>query len=116
MEGIHIKDLKLEDLGGEVDVVVVDVSFISLSHVFQKAYDALAESGVIVALVKPQFEAGKEHIKKGVITDELVHRHVLEDVRTYAIDAGFKDLHSDISPIEGGDGNKEFLLYAVKKV
>ena len=76
----------------------------------------LADQGQVVALVKPQFEAGREQIgKNGIIRDAKVHQTVLDAVTTMAVEAGFSVLGLDFSPIQGGHGNIEFLAYLKKE-
>ncbi|CKN73034.1 hemolysin A [Streptococcus pneumoniae] len=76
----------------------------------------LADQGQVVALVKPQFEAGREQIgKNGIIRDAKIHQNVLESVTAMAVEAGFSVLGLDFSPIQGGHGNIEFLAYLKKE-
>lgn len=112
-EGTDIRKFTISE---PADLVVIDVSFISLSHVLGKAFECLKKGGVGVALVKPQFEVGMEMAKKfkGVITDESAQKEVLKNVKRYAKEAGFKVLADITSPIEGEKGNKEFLLHLKK--
>lgn len=109
-------DIRKFSVSNPVDLVVVDVSFISLSHVLSKATDCLKKSGDAVVLVKPQFEVGMKMAKKfkGVITDESAQKEVLKNVKRYAKEAGFKVIAEIISPIEGEKGNKEFLLHLIR--
>jgi len=99
---------------GIPDFVTIDVSFISLTLVLPRVSYLLDEfEGV--ALVKPQFEAGREHVgKKGVVKDAGVHRSVLQKVSTAAIDNGIAVLGLDYSPVKGPEGNIEYLLYFQK--
>ena len=94
-----------------MDLLVSDVSFISLKLVLPTAVALLKPRAVLALLVKPQFEAGRDHVKKGIVRDEAV-RTVCEDMRTYVESLGFTPLGLVPSPIEGGDGNPEFLLGA----
>ena len=92
------------------------MSFISLSLILPALHRVLANQGQVVALVKPQFEAGREQIgKNGIIRDAKVHQHVLESVTTMAVEEGFSVLGLDFSPIQGGHGNIEFLAYLKKE-
>ena len=93
----------------------IDVSFISLSLILPALYHILEEGGQVVALIKPQFEAGREQIgKKGIIKDKKVHLAVLETVTAFMLEAGFSVKGLDFSPIQGGHGNVEFLAFLEK--
>ena len=92
-----------------------DVSFISLRLILPPMYRCLAEGGRAVALVKPQFEAGRERLgKRGVVRDPAVHAAVLRDTAAFAAGLGFAVLGMDYSPITGPEGNLEFLLLLEK--
>jgi 23S rRNA (cytidine1920-2'-O)/16S rRNA (cytidine1409-2'-O)-methyltransferase len=102
----------LESLPEPVDLVTIDVSFISLRHILPAAAGWLRPGGRIVALIKPQFEAGRERVGKGgVIRDPEVHQAVLEDVIGWARSEGLRLLGLVRSPITGQAGNVEFLAY-----
>ncbi|MGT2832623.1 TlyA family RNA methyltransferase [Streptococcus halotolerans] len=93
----------------------IDVSFISLNLILPALANVLVDGGQVVALVKPQFEAGREQIgKNGIVKDKVVHEKVLEKVTTFAVDYGFTVKGLDFSPIQGGHGNIEFLAYMEK--
>ena len=93
----------------------IDVSFISLSLILPALQQVLAPGGRVVALIKPQFEAGREQIgKKGIIKDKKVHLAVLEKVASFMLEAGFSLKGLDFSPIQGGHGNVEFLAFLEK--
>ncbi len=99
---------------GLPEVAVIDVSFISLRLILPVVKTVLVPGGDVVALVKPQFEAGKEHVgKKGIVRDPRIHQDVLESIVRFACQQGFDVVHLSYSPITGGDGNIEFLLHAV---
>jgi 23S rRNA (cytidine1920-2'-O)/16S rRNA (cytidine1409-2'-O)-methyltransferase len=101
----------LEALPEPVGLVTIDVSFISLRLIFPTVINWLASFALVVALVKPQFEAGKAQVGKGgVVRERAVHRQVLEDVMAYAADIGLNTLGLIPSPITGPAGNYEFLL------
>lgn len=110
MERFNIRHLKREDLPEKPDLAVVDVSFISLSHVIP----ALASVGIleVLALVKPQFEAGKSEADKGsgVIRDPSIHRDVINDAIGYASAAGFRCIGVTFSPKPGPKGNIEYFI------
>ncbi len=112
MEGIHIKDVSKSDFKEKLDMIVVDVSFISLEKVLPKIKELLRKDGHLIALIKPQFEVGKDKIGKGVVTDPKLHASVAMRIESYTVELGFQILGVLASPILGGDGNKEFLIYA----
>jgi 23S rRNA (cytidine1920-2'-O)/16S rRNA (cytidine1409-2'-O)-methyltransferase len=102
----------LEDLPELVDLVVIDVSFISLSLILPVAKRLLTATGNCVPLVKPQFEAGRGEVGKGgVVRDPLIHRQVLEKTAAFAQENGFLVLGVTRSPIQGPAGNIEFLMH-----
>ncbi|MCH5323661.1 MAG: TlyA family RNA methyltransferase [Eubacterium sp.] len=111
MEKTDIRNAELP----QADFISVDVSFISLKLILPSAYRLLKENAALAALIKPQFEAGKSSLNKnGVVRDEKVHRRVCEEISAFAAEIGFNVIGVIPSPIEGGDGNREFLMYAVK--
>lgn len=102
----------LETLPEAVNLVVIDASFISLKLIFPVVVKWLTSPGQVIALVKPQFEAGKAQVGKGgVVRDVKIHRQVLEKIITYATQCGLSPLGLIPSPITGPAGNHEFLLY-----
>ena len=116
MERTNIRYVTTDDLGGEyIDFASIDVSFISLKLVLPVAYELLSEKGEIVALIKPQFEAGREQVgKKGVVRDKNVHFIVIRTVLDFAIETGFSVAGLSFSPIKGPEGNIEYLVYLKK--
>ena len=95
-----------------VDFIGIDVSFISLKLVLPSAYALLKDGGECVALIKPQFEAGKSHLSKhGRVRDSKVHKKVCDDISEFASTLGFERGEVISSPITGGDGNTEYLIY-----
>ncbi|WP_409270597.1 TlyA family RNA methyltransferase [Neobacillus sp. SCS-31] len=97
---------------GMPDFATIDVSFISLSLILPVLATLLVPSSDVIALVKPQFEAGREQVgKKGIVRDEKVHIAVLDKTIRFALDSGFNAIGLSWSPITGGDGNIEFLLH-----
>jgi 23S rRNA (cytidine1920-2'-O)/16S rRNA (cytidine1409-2'-O)-methyltransferase len=97
------------------DAASIDVSFISLKLILPVLYRFLEPGGDVVALVKPQFEAGKENVgKNGIVRDPDIHEAVLVDIGQFAVSIGFSLHGLDYSPITGGEGNIEFLLHARK--
>lgn len=115
LEGTDARSVTRESLGGAVDLAVTDVSFISLAKVLPAMAAVLGTGSAAVCLVKPQFEAGREHVgKRGVVKDPRVHRDVVERVEQAARAAGLAPHGLDYSPVTGPEGNIEYLLYAVK--
>ena len=115
MERTNIRYVTLEDIGEPLDFSSVDVAFISLRLVLPVAYNLLCDNGEVVALIKPQFEAGKEKVgKKGVVKDISVHKEVVSGIYDFAVDNGFGVLGLDYSPIKGPEGNIEYLIHLKK--
>jgi 23S rRNA (cytidine1920-2'-O)/16S rRNA (cytidine1409-2'-O)-methyltransferase len=112
MEGVHIKDVTKAHFKEKIDLVVVDVSFISLEKVLPSIKDLIKKKGVLIALIKPQFEVGKELIGKGIVTDPKLHAKVANRIEGVVHELGFHVEGVVASPILGGDGNREFLIYA----
>lgn len=114
LEGTNIKEIRIDEFE-KVDFISIDVSFISLTAVLDKAYELLKQNGEIVVLIKPQFEAGTEYINKnGVVKDKKVHLKVIEKVMLFASSLQFEILGLEYSPIKGPAGNIEYLLYLKK--
>jgi 23S rRNA (cytidine1920-2'-O)/16S rRNA (cytidine1409-2'-O)-methyltransferase len=111
MERTHILELPLAVLDPRPDMIVSDVSFISLTKVLPKIAEILPPHGFAVCLIKPQFEVGRDAIGKGVVRDPVLHDAVCERMRRQSGELGFSDIRIIPSPITGGDGNKEFLMY-----
>ena len=111
IEHFNARHLVLADLPGPVDLVVIDVSFISLRHIFPVVPPLLRPGADIVALVKPQFEAGRDEVRKGIIRDEAVHARVPAEVSAVATELGLARVSATPSPITGQKGNVEFLLH-----
>lgn len=96
----------------QVDFISIDVSFISLKLVLPSAFALLKDGGECVALIKPQFEAGKAHLSKnGIVRDTKVHKKVCDNIAEFASAVGFERSEIIPSPITGGDGNTEYLIY-----
>ena len=112
MERTNVRSL--QRLPQAVDIVTIDVAFISLRLVLPVVAGWLLAGGDVVALVKPQFEAGRQVVEKGVVRDPTVHRRVLEEVLACALDAGVAPQGLIRSPLQGPKGNIEFLLWARK--
>lgn len=115
MERTNIRYVTPENIGEAVDFASIDVSFISLRLVLPVLFELLKGSGEAVALIKPQFEAGREQVgKKGVVRDIKVHYAVIENILDFAKNAGFAVLGLSYSPIKGPEGNIEYLAYLKK--
>lgn len=116
MERTNIRNVTLADIGTEIDFASIDVAFISLAKVLPVAYELLKNNGEIVALIKPQFEAGKEFVgKKGVVRDPEVHENVITKVTNLAAELGFTALELTYSPVKGPEGNIEYLIWLTKE-
>ena len=117
MEKTNVRYLDTEAMGQNMDFISIDVSFISLKLVLPVAEKLLKEDGCMVALVKPQFEAGRSQVgKKGIVRDPAVHLEVLEKVRGFASECGLYPAGLDFSPVTGTGGNIEYLLFMKKKL
>lgn len=112
MEETDIRSLAGKRLEIRPDVVVIDVSFISLKHVLPAVLSFAASPMHLLALIKPQFEAERKHSKKGIIRDEAIHRAVCDDISEFAASLGCTDIKVFPSSITGGDGNVEFFIGA----
>lgn len=113
MERTNVRYVTPEQLGEPLDLSVIDVSFISLRIVLPVIKTFLKpQSGQVLCLIKPQFEAGKEKVgKKGVVRDPAVHKEVLDDFVCLAKETGFSILGLTFSPVKGPEGNIEFLAH-----
>lgn len=116
MEQYNFRYATVDDFtAGLPEFATIDVSFISLSLILPPLASLLSAGGQVVALIKPQFEAGREHIgKNGIVRDKAVHVQVLDKVMQFASEAGFSVRGLDFSPIQGGQGNIEFLVHLEK--
>jgi 23S rRNA (cytidine1920-2'-O)/16S rRNA (cytidine1409-2'-O)-methyltransferase len=114
VERTNVRDLVPGDLGPPFDVVVADLSFISLRTVLAPLLEQAAPAAHVVLLVKPQFEAGREEAARGrgVISDPAVWRRVLDEVLIALRAAGAAIMGAMVSPLTGADGNVEFLVHA----
>ena len=107
--------LTKEIVTDDIDFASIDVSFISLKKILPVLFDFLKDGGKTVALIKPQFEAGKDKVgKKGVVRDINTHKEVISSIVDFAFDTGFSVLGLDFSPIRGPEGNIEYLVYLSK--
>ena len=116
LERTNIRHLDNSLIKDPVNFISVDVSFISLKLVLPKVNELLTEDGDCVALIKPQFEAGREKVgKKGVVRDISVHKEVITNVFAFTRELGFKIVNLDYSPIKGPEGNIEYLMHIKKE-
>ncbi|MDN5346919.1 MAG: rRNA (cytidine1920-2-O)/16S rRNA (cytidine1409-2-O)-methyltransferase [Clostridia bacterium] len=115
-ERTNLRYLTPEALGEKVDLATLDLSFISLAKVLPAVIRLLKDDGQIIALIKPQFEAGRERLgKKGVVRDPALHREILREVLTAAQGEGLVTLGLTYSPIAGPEGNIEFFAWLGQK-
>ena len=115
MEKTNIRYLDTTLIEEPIDFISIDVSFISLRHMFPVASKILKDTGAVMCLIKPQFEAGREQVgKKGIVRDSKVHVEVIGNVIGYASDNGLYPHGLDYSPVKGTKGNIEYLLYLRK--
>ena len=112
MEATDIRSLEGKRLPARPDVVVIDVSFISLKAVLPTALALAAAPMHLLALIKPQFEATRKHSKRGIIRDAAVHQEVCDEIAAFVASLGCTDIRVFPSPIAGGDGNAEFFIGA----
>lgn len=121
LEGINARNLSADDLNEHFpengfDLVVMDVSFISQTKILPQLPSLLNKAGHLITLVKPQFEVGKEFIGKGgIVKDKQRVKQLEQDIQVFVKELGFEVKCYIESPIKGGDGNQEFLLWATKR-
>lgn len=112
MENTNIRYLTRDQVDDDIEFASIDVAFISLTKVLEPVKAMLKTDGQVVALIKPQFEAGREQVgKKGVVRDSSVHLEVIERILAYAVSIGFEVLNLEFSPIKGPEGNIEYLVH-----
>jgi 23S rRNA (cytidine1920-2'-O)/16S rRNA (cytidine1409-2'-O)-methyltransferase len=111
-EHTDIRNLDPAQLSERPDLVVIDVSFISLKHVLPAALSLAAPHAQVVALIKPQFEASPRNLKKGIVRDPAVHTAVCDEIATLVRSLGCSVMATFPSAIAGGDGNREFFIVA----
>lgn len=111
MEGTNIRTLPADTFKEKINFICIDVSFVSLKQVFPKALEVLGESGELVALIKPQFEAGRENLNKnGIVKSPKIHKAVLGEITAFCSEkAGVRGL--TYSPVARKDGNIEYLIF-----
>lgn len=116
MERTNFRYSEPEDFKrGIPEIATIDVSFISLKLILPPLHRILKDEGDVIALIKPQFEAGKEAVgKKGIVRDPKIHEAVLQDILTFALTENYDVKQISFSPITGGEGNIEFLVHLKK--
>lgn len=115
LEKTNFRYITEKEIPERADFASADVSFISLKYIIPALSPLLKDGGSAVCLIKPQFEAGRENVgKKGVVKDPRVHIKVIENVCSYAVQAGFSVSALDFSPVKGPEGNIEYLVYLKK--
>ncbi|MCY6370308.1 TlyA family RNA methyltransferase [Clostridium ganghwense] len=115
MERTNARYLTHEDIGEYSDFASIDVSFISLKKIVPAIVNLLGDKGEIVALIKPQFEAGRDKIgKKGVVREASTHKEVINDILNFLVENDLKIIGLDHSPVKGPEGNIEYLVYFTK--
>jgi 23S rRNA (cytidine1920-2'-O)/16S rRNA (cytidine1409-2'-O)-methyltransferase len=113
LERVNIREMEPALVPDRIDIIVVDVSFISLEKIIPSLMRFLKPGGEIVALIKPQFEVGKDLVGKGgIVRDETARNEAVERVRRFVQEQGFEIQGIIPSPIKGQDGNVEYLIYA----
>ena len=112
-EGLNARYLEAQDIGEPVELMVIDVSFISLKLILPPLVEILAPEGEIVALLKPQFEVGKDRLPDdGVVKDEAIRQEVVSDIRAFIeTETPWSVINQMPSPVEGSKGNLEYLLH-----
>jgi 23S rRNA (cytidine1920-2'-O)/16S rRNA (cytidine1409-2'-O)-methyltransferase len=111
-EETDIRALTPLQLAEPPDLIVADVSFVSLKLVLPAALVLARGPAELLALIKPQFEAGRAHLKKGILRDAQIHAQVCDDISAFVAALGWSVLGVIPSPINGGDGNREFFVGA----
>ena len=116
IENYNARYMKSSDLPFTPNLCVMDVSFISATHIIPAIYDCLAMGGDYILLVKPQFEVGRSGVGKGgIVRDDKLRKNALDKVIAFAEECGFMTVGKTTSPIEGGDGNIEYLVHFRKE-
>lgn len=115
IENFNARYMKPSDFEYTPTLAVMDVSFISATYIMKPIYDCLATDGDFICLIKPQFEVGRANVGKGgIVKNEKARKEAVESVISFAKAIGFKFIDKIISPIEGGDGNTEYLAHFKK--
>jgi 23S rRNA (cytidine1920-2'-O)/16S rRNA (cytidine1409-2'-O)-methyltransferase len=116
IEGLNSRDITAEHLTHDIGIIVCDVSFISLKLALPAALDLVKSGARLIALIKPQFEAGREVVgRSGLVTDPAEHTRVCDEIKAFLEDGNWRVDGLIPSSIEGGDGNQEFLIAATRR-
>lgn len=116
LEEKNIRYMEPSEIGEEVDLVVIDVSFISLEKVLPKVREFAKDGGLVLALIKPQFEVGKGQVGKGgIVRDPQQHKAVVERIGAFSVELGYTVRSTGTSPILGAKGNREFWICLVNR-
>ncbi len=112
MEKVNARDLRQTDIPAVAEVITIDVAFIGLTKVLPAAYNLVQDGGTIIALIKPQFEAGRKEVGKGgVVKDAAVHQRVVAEIELFSRETlGASVIGTMVSPLVGPAGNKEFFI------
>lgn len=116
LEGLDIREADIEAIGGPFDLVVADLSFISLCAVAGALASAARPGGPVISLIKPQFEVGRDDVGRGVVSDQARREHAVGRVRDCFRAAGLDTVDVMPSPVLGEHGNQEYLLFARRRV
>ena len=116
IENKHINELEKNDLQDKIDIIVMDISFISIKKVLYKIKELLKENGFAIFLIKPQFEAKRNEIEKGIVNDTNVHKRIINEVIEEAKNYQLFLENLTVSPIKGTKGNIEYLAKFSKKI
>jgi 23S rRNA (cytidine1920-2'-O)/16S rRNA (cytidine1409-2'-O)-methyltransferase len=112
LERTNIRHLEKERVPDAIEFASIDVSFISLLRVIPKVMEFVSAGGKVLALVKPQFEVGKGEVGKGgIVRDEEKRIAAVQQIETFAVEAGLKSMGTFLSPVPGQKGNREYFLY-----
>lgn len=115
-EGLNARDMTREHVSEDVTLIVSDVSFITVRLALPPSLALVPSGSHLIALVKPQFEVGRENVGRGgIVTDPAQHKRVCDEISAFLEEQGWTVLGLTPSPLEGGDGNVEFLLAGVKR-
>ena len=115
MEGTDMRSLEASMFSQPPQMLVCDASFISLRLALPHPLSLAAPNAALVTLIKPQFEAGRDRVKKGIVRYAAVHAEIVANMRAFIASLGWRVIDVIASPIEGGDGNREFLLGAIRE-
>jgi len=117
LERKNARYLTKEEIKERIDILVCDASFISLKKILEKPLSFLKKNGILIGLIKPQFEAKRKDIKKGgIVIEDSVHRYVCKDIKEWVETQNLKVLSIQKSSLKGAKGNKEYFIIATKLI